>query len=197
MNFWYYYMALVWLFVILVGMAVVVFFQHRNETTLYQITRITGTVTVVREGETLHVPQEELVPGDILVVEPGLAFCDMLLISGETTLVDEGALTGEAHPVGKLPVDPTLGQQPYDLATHKRSTILAGTTIIESENSRAIVLKTASFTARGELIRDIFNYRRHQFKFDHEVPIVLAILFFYAIFGFGYVVARMILHMDL
>lgn len=187
MNFWYYYMALVWMFVILAGLTVVVIFQYRNEDSLYQLTRISGMVRVVREGDTKEIPQEELVPGDVLLVDTGMAFCDMLLVEGGATLVDEGALTGEAHPIGKLPVDRSLGDQAYDVTTHKRSTILAGTRVIESENGRAICLKTASFTARGELIRDIFTYKRHQFKFDTEVPIVLAILICYAIFGFAYV----------
>jgi P-type Mg2+ transporter len=190
MNFWYYYMALVWLFVILAGLTVVVLFQYRNEDNLYQLTLISGVVQVVREGETIEIPQDELVPGDVVCVSAGTAFCDMLLIEGGATLVDEGALTGEAHPIGKMPVDRTLGEQVYDIKTHKRSTILAGTRVIQSESGRAICLKTASFTARGELIRDIFTYKRHQFKFDSEVPIVLAILLCYAIFAFAYVNER-------
>jgi magnesium-transporting ATPase (P-type) len=185
MNFWYYYMALVWLFVILAGLTVIVIFQYRNEDNLYKLTRITGTVRVVRVGKTTTIPQHELVPGDVVLVDTGTAFCDMLVVDGGSTLVDEGALTGEAHPIGKLPVDRTLCEQPYDVKTHKRSTILAGTRVIQSEDGRAICLKTASFTARGELIRDIFTYKRHQFKFDTEVPIVLAILVCYAIFAFA------------
>lgn len=178
-------MGLTWTITIIAGLTAVVFFQFRNECSLYQITLVSGTVRVIREGVTRKVPHQDLVPGDLLVVDAGLAFCDMLLVSGETSLVDEAALTGEAHPVAKLPVDRSLGQQEYDYTMHKRNTILAGTKIIESENNRAIVLKTASFTARGELIRDIFAYKRHQFKFDTEVPVVLAILFFYAIFCFS------------
>jgi len=176
---------MVWLIVILSGLSAVTFFQFRNESNLYRITRIAGTVRVVRDGDTISIPHEDLVPGDVIHVDCGFAFCDMLLVGGETVLVDEAALTGEANPVGKVAVDRMLGQKDYDGVAHKRHTILAGTSILESEKSFAVVLETASYTARGELIRDILTYKRHQFKFDTEVVIVLAILLFYAIFGFS------------
>jgi P-type E1-E2 ATPase len=179
-------MAIVWTFVIMTGALSVTFFQYRNEANLYRITKQKGNVQVIRNGNKTSVPFEALVPGDLVQVTPGMAFADMLLVDSEVTLVDESAITGEATPVGKTPMDPSLGKQQYSRLSHKRCTIMAGTTILEAdESSRAIVLSTASFTARGELLREIFSFKRHQFKFDVEVPIVITILFFYAIFGFA------------
>ena len=163
---------------------VVSFFQYRNETSLYKITETTGDVKVIRDGKTKAIPHQELVPGDVILVEDGVVFCDMVIVSSSSLLLDESALTGEANYVGKVAIDPTAGYDEYDAKKHKRSTVFAGTTVLETDATRAIVLKTASFTARGELIRDIYSYNRHQFKFDVEVPIVLTILFFYAVFAF-------------
>lgn len=180
---YYYYMAFTWAFVILVGAISVSIVQNKNDRNLYRLTHIEGEVEVLRAGKKQTLPHDNIVPGDIVTVVPGTAYCDMVLLESTRVLTDESALTGEANPVGKVAVDSLMAEQSYDVKTHKRNTIFAGTTILESENSRALVLKTSSYTARGELIRDIFSYRRNLFKFDAEVPIVITILFFYAIFG--------------
>ena len=49
------------------------------------------------------------------------------------------------------------------------------------------MLKTGSFTTKGELLSDVLSYERHHFKFDDEVKIVLFILFLQAIFLLGLV----------
>ena len=177
-------MAIVWSIVILSSAFSVGYFQYRNESSLYQITHVFGDVDVIRDGQTQTIPFDDLVPGDVMLVHDGDAYCDMVLVAAGYTLVDESALTGEATPVGKTAIDPTIGRQTYSTTGHKRHTIMAGTSILECDNTRAIVLNTASYTARGEMIRDIYSYKRHQFKFDMEVPIVISLLFCYALFGF-------------
>jgi magnesium-transporting ATPase (P-type) len=63
---------------------------------------------------------------------------------------------------------------------------LAGTSILEAEGEAiAVVIKISSHTAKGEMLREIFSFRRHTFKFDNEVYIVLGILVLLAIFGFS------------
>lgn len=181
---WYYYMAITWACLIITAALVVSYFQYRNERSLYKITETVGDVKVVRDGETKTIPHQQLVPGDIIHVEDGIAFCDMVLVSSNNLLVDESALTGEANYVGKVAIDPSDGSDQYDVKKHKRNTVFAGTTILESDETRAIVTQTSSFTLKGEMIRDIYSFSRHQFKFDVEVPIVITILFFYAIFAF-------------
>jgi P-type E1-E2 ATPase len=180
-------MAVVWTVVISASALTVSYFQYRNERSLYKITETVGDVEVIRDGKAKKIPHQDLVPGDVITISDGTAFCDMVIVSSRMTLVDESALTGEANPVGKTALDATAKNDEYSQNRHKRHTLLAGTTVVEVDNARAIVTQTASFTARGELIRDIYSYKRHQFKFDIEVPIVITILFFYAIFGFMYV----------
>ena len=121
-----------------------------------------------------------------MFVKPGVSFCDMVLVSSNRLLVDESALTGEVHPVAKVALDPMLSTEEYDEIQNRRNTIFAGTTVLEAgRNCRAVVVKTASYTARGELIRDMFSYRRHIFKFDTEIPIVVTILCMYACVGWA------------
>jgi hypothetical protein len=187
MPLWYYYMAVVQTLVIVTGGLTVCIFRFRNETSLYQLTDMEGDVNVLRDSRFCSVPQADLVPGDVVVVEPGRTYCDMVLVSSAGILVDESALTGESTPVAKTAIDPAEANETYGSKSgHKRHTIQAGTTVLESETGHnlAVVTMTGSFTTKGELLHDIFSYQRHQFKFDVEVAVVVMILIFYAIFSF-------------
>jgi hypothetical protein len=187
---WYYYMALVHGSVIVAGGVTVALFRHRNDLNLYKLSQISGEVYALRDGLYETIPQTEVVPGDIIVVTPGITYCDMVLVSTPGVLVDESALTGESNPVAKTAVDRMDGDKEYNSTLHKRHTISAGTTVLESEGhgNLAVVTNTGSFTSKGELLRSIFGYQRHQFKFDVEVGLVIVILFLYSIFGFAMVV---------
>ena len=72
---------------------------------------------VIRQGQELEIPVEELVVGEEIVVKPGGTIAaDGVVISGSTT-VDEAAITGESIPVVKNPgdkvVSATLNQNGY------------------------------------------------------------------------------------
>jgi magnesium-transporting ATPase (P-type) len=190
----YYYMALIWSCVVITSGLTVAFFQYRNLATLHKITLVEGQSTVLRDGEFVELDHKQLVPGDIVKIQPGMAFCDMVLVSGGATLVDESALTGEASPQGKTPINrmerEVAARTAYCALDHKRQTITAGTTVLETSNNDTdttigLVVQTGSYTAKGELLRGIFSFRRHRFKFDSEVYIVLGILVVYAIVAFN------------
>ena len=189
---WYYYMALLYTFVVITGGLTVSFFNYRNEAKLYKITKPhSGGLVEARRGDVIGdgtIMKEDIVPGDVIELSEGMAFCDMVVIQSTTNLVvDESAITGEATPVSKTAIDPMDKDVKYDPNTHKRQTIYAGTTIIQSSKNGkdlCLVLKTGSFTAKGEMLREILTYERHHFKFDVEVQIVVIILLIYGIFGF-------------
>jgi magnesium-transporting ATPase (P-type) len=63
-----------------------------------------ATARVLRDGEVVHMPAVEVVPGDILVLAAGQRVAaDACLIAGSTLEVAEAALTGESLPVVKSP----------------------------------------------------------------------------------------------
>ena len=63
------------------------------------------TANVVKNGEEITVPIEEIKKGDIFAVRPGESIpVDGIVISGSTA-VNESALTGESIPVDKMPGD--------------------------------------------------------------------------------------------
>eukprot|EP00562_Extubocellulus_spinifer_P019670 CAMPEP_0178587444 /NCGR_PEP_ID=MMETSP0697-20121206/26451_1 /TAXON_ID=265572 /ORGANISM="Extubocellulus spinifer, Strain CCMP396" /LENGTH=1269 /DNA_ID=CAMNT_0020223623 /DNA_START=323 /DNA_END=4132 /DNA_ORIENTATION=+ len=186
LNYWYYYMGLIYLATFVIGGLSVAYIKFKSDRKLYKLSQLTGSVEVLRDGEMTTKQQEELVPGDVVALSPGTVSCDLVVISGDNVLLQESALTGEANPVVKSSVDPAEGKALYDLKEHRRHTIFAGTEIVEcKEDDRGIVVKAGSFSTRGELIRDILYYERYRFKFDVEIEIVLGILICWALIAFG------------
>lgn len=67
------------------------------------------TARIVRDGQELEVPTEEVVVGDLVLVRPGEKIpVDGVVVEGRST-VDESMLTGESLPVSKSPGEPVIG----------------------------------------------------------------------------------------
>jgi magnesium-transporting ATPase (P-type) len=140
---------------------------------------------VIRDGRGVTVPLKDVVPGDVVVLKPGLTYCDMAVVKADHILVDESALTGEATPIVKTGIDPAMQTVTFNQTKNKSNVISAGSEILEvGETGRdlGLVLNTGSFTTKGELLTEVLSYQRHKFKFDSEVKIVLLILVLEAIF---------------
>lgn len=67
------------------------------------------TAQVLRDGQEIQVPLEEVVVGDFLIVRPGEKIAvDGVVVQGQST-VDESMLTGESLPVQKMEGDSIFG----------------------------------------------------------------------------------------
>jgi P-type E1-E2 ATPase len=153
---------------------------------MYKLSLVSGEVQAARNNKQSTVAQADVVPGDLIHVQPGRVFCDMVVVCAENLVVDESDLTGEATPVTKTAVNPIhQGGEIYDRMVHKRHTILAGTTVMEAEDVMAVVIATSSFSTRGTLIREIYAHKHYLFKFDIEIPLILFMLGAYATLGFS------------
>jgi len=102
---------------------------------------------VRRDGETQAVPAEDLVPGDIVVVEGGdVITADVRLLDTSKLQADESALTGESVPVDKqeAPVD---GKTPLA----ERTSMLYKGTAVTRGSGLGIVVETGMRTEIGEI----------------------------------------------
>ncbi|HJW90372.1 MAG TPA: HAD-IC family P-type ATPase [Anaerolineales bacterium] len=67
------------------------------------------TARVVRSGQELEIPSDEVLVGDLVIVRPGEKIAvDGVVVEGRSA-VDESMLTGESLPVEKGPGDPVIG----------------------------------------------------------------------------------------
>lgn len=108
--------------------------------------------TVIRDGEEIEIPVEELSLGDEVVVRPGEAVpADGIIISGNTS-IDESAITGESIPVekqvGDRVVSATINKNGYIHFTAERvgedSTISQIIRLVdEASSSKAPIAKMA------------------------------------------------------
>lgn len=173
----YWYMMLATCGVILISACTISWFRYRSAGVLYEVSHVEGTRTVLRDQDFVTLDQAEMVPGDIVQLEPGTIHSDMVLLTGEV-IVDESGLTGEATPQAKLRID-LLSEEVYDRALHTRQTLSAGTKILETHQSIGLVTQTASFTRKGELLREVIAFRRHKAQYEKDLLYAMLFLFGY------------------
>lgn len=77
--------------------------EMRSERALKALKQLTDPqAKVIREGRKILIPNEELVPGDILVLEEGARIpADAAILQANDLSVDESVLSGESVPVDK------------------------------------------------------------------------------------------------
>jgi P-type Ca2+ transporter type 2C len=105
------------------------------------------TIRVRRGGTEKEIETEELVPGDIIVLEAGdLAPADVRLVESNNLRVNEATLTGESFPVLKQ-VEPVDAAVPL---TERTSMLYRGTTVNEG-SGRGVVTATGMDTELGHI----------------------------------------------
>lgn len=95
--FEYYIYPSLLLAVMVAGQGLCAYLAYCKACSLAKLTAHSRLVPYVDKGYVRAMKASNLVPGDIIVVVPGPAVCDMVLLRGNC-LVEESALSGEASP---------------------------------------------------------------------------------------------------
>ena len=104
---------------------------------------------VLRGGKLVTVPSEELVAGDVLVLEAGDAVpADARVLESASLRAEEAALTGESVPVAKAPDALTAAG---DIGLGDRSNMLYRGSSIVYGRGRAVVTETGMQTEMGHI----------------------------------------------
>jgi Mg2+-importing ATPase len=120
--------------------------------------------TVLRDGNSIEIPVEEIVPGDIVILNAGDAVPgDCLILESKDLFVDEAALTGETYPVEKL-----VGVLPPEIPLSQRTNSLFMGTHIVSGTARAVVVRTGKETEFGK-VAERLKIRSPETEFEHGI----------------------------
>ncbi len=105
-------------------------------------------VRVKRAGKEQTIDSEEIVPGDIVLLESGNKIpADIRILKSNNLAAEEALLTGESVPVGKTPEKLTDESLPI---SDKVNMLFAGTTVVTGR-ATGVVVATASETEIGKI----------------------------------------------
>jgi magnesium-transporting ATPase (P-type) len=103
--------------------------------------------TVLRDGRRRVLSAEELVPGDVVLLQPGDKVpADLRLLGAKSLQIDEAALTGESVPVEKDP-----RPAPGDAALGDRHSMAFSGTLVTYGQGRGLVVATGDATEIGRI----------------------------------------------
>ena len=169
-QFWSFFALLLWVgggFALLAGMpqlgwaifAVIVingvfsFFQeYRAERAVEALQELLPQeITALRDGGETRLPASLLVPGDLVRLEEGDQVpADGQLLSAEGLRADQSALTGESHPVFKLPA--VANERESVPFVERHELLFAGTAVVAGMGT-AVVFATGMATEIGAIAR--------------------------------------------
>ncbi len=123
--------------------------EYRAERAIHLLKKyVSANVKVLRESKEILVDKKDLVPGDIVLLEPGDRIpADLRIIKAENFLVDESILTGESVPVSKT-TEP-LKKEVKEVFEAKNM-LFAGTSVV-SGKAEGVIIGTGKNTAFGEI----------------------------------------------
>src|SRR5690625_241939 len=149
---------------------------------------LTLQATTYRDSRQMDIEAEELVPGDIVLLESGDRIpADLRLISLNNLKVEESALTGESEAVEKELEPSEAGAVPGD----RTCMLFSGTSVVNGR-AQGVVVATGSETELGKINRMIGEVEQLETPLLKKIGqfgrtlsaaiLVLVVL----IFGFGY-----------
>ena len=178
--------------VVLINAILGVIQESKAEKAIEALQEISGaTSKVIRDGRQVTVKSEDLVIGDIIVLEAGDAVpADARLIESASIKAEESALTGESVPVNKTeeiiePENVPLGD--------RKNMVYMGSVIVYGRG-KAIVTSTGMHTEMGKIATALSNAKEGktplQIKLSQLSKILTVLVIIISILVFGINIAR-------
>ena len=139
--------------VVLVNAFLGVFQESKAEAAIEALQKMSAaTSKVIRDGKTQIVPSEDLVVGDIVLLEAGDAVpADARILESASLKVEEAALTGESLPVTKVTEALTLGESAKDVPLGDRKNMVYMGSVVVYGRGVAVVTATGMDTEMGKI----------------------------------------------
>ncbi|HEX2926578.1 MAG TPA: cation-translocating P-type ATPase [Ruminiclostridium sp.] len=137
--------------------------EYRTERTMEALKSLAAPYAkVIRNDQQVSIPAEDIVPGDVLVLEAGdRVAADGAILECNSLNVDESLLTGESVPAEKHQLkNKNALMDPFD----KRTSVYMGT-VVTGGRAKAVVYATGMKTEMGNIADMIQNIE------DDETPL--------------------------
>ena len=127
--------------------------EGKAQNTLQALKKFVETnATVIREGKELLIPDNEVVPGDIIILQEGEKVpADARIFETSNLKIDEAALTGESTPVQKVA---DVIKNAEATVSEQKNILFKGTHIVAG-NGKAVVIATGTETVIGAISKKI------------------------------------------
>lgn len=141
------------LFVVIVNTILSLVQESKAEGAIDSLMEMTkATSKVIRDGVVQNVKSEELVIGDVIVLEAGDAIpADCRILESFSMKVEEAALTGESYPVNKIVDMIYLKENTLDVPLGDRTNMLYNGSTISYGRGKAVVVATGMDTEMGKI----------------------------------------------
>ncbi|MCZ7396297.1 MAG: magnesium-translocating P-type ATPase [Candidatus Methanoperedens sp.] len=119
---------------------------------------------VLRDGSPGEIPVEEIVPGDVIILNGGdIIPGDCLILESKDLFVDEATLTGETYPVEK-----SAGELVKETQLGRRGNSLFMGTHVVSGSAKVVVVRTGTETEFGK-VSERLKLRPPETEFERGV----------------------------
>ena len=141
------------LFVVIVNTILSLVQESKAEGAIDSLMEMTkATSKVIRDGVVRNIKSEELVIGDVIVLEAGDAIpADCRILESFSMKVEEAALTGESYPVNKIVDMIYLKENTLDVPLGDRTNMLYNGSTISYGRGKAVVVATGMDTEMGKI----------------------------------------------
>jgi Ca2+-transporting ATPase len=144
--------------------------ERRAEKALEAVKKLSNPQSkVIRDGEVKIISSEEVVPGDVVLLEAGdKVSCDGVILEERSLMVDESTLTGESVSVVK-----SRYKQDSDLKDENR--VFMGTAIVKGK-AKLYVTETGVHTRLGKIATQIREAKKEKTPLETELDYLGKIL---------------------
>jgi Ca2+-transporting ATPase len=151
--------AIVIFVIVLMASALGFWQEFRSERIVEALKKfMTPSCSVLRDGVVVRICSEEVVPGDVLVLEAGdKVVADARVIESFGLQTYEAALTGESTPIAK-----TVNPLPPSTDLADRTNMVYSGTVVSSGKGKAVVLATGMSTVFGGIAREVAEIREER-----------------------------------
>jgi cation-transporting ATPase 13A3/4/5 len=138
--------------------------SQMNKKNLISISKLLKKNETFRKNISKNIPIEELVPGDLVLIQADTKVpCDILLVRG-SCLVNEAVLTGESVPITKTFI--SNGEELTSV-----NVLYAGSDCLLQRDDVVVglVVNTGWNTFKGKIISSLVNNKMSQSEFVHQI----------------------------